>query len=614
MTTQTRPAAPIGPEQLRAAMDTLRRYKAGKAELERRILEDEQFWRLRHQGPEADSGLPRSVSAWLVNVILNRHADAIDNFPEPNCLPRAADDREEARRLSRVLPVILRQSGFAQVWSDCWWYKLKFGAACYGVFWDAAAQGGLGDVSIRKCDLLNLFWQPGITDLQRSRHVFHVELRPLEELYEEYPQLTGKLRGEGEALAAFVPSAAPESGGRALVVDWYYKRRGLLHYCKFVEDQVLFSSENADPDRGWYDHGKYPFLLDVLFPEEGSPCGYGYIDVCKDPQKQIDLMNRAMLRNTLAAATPRYFLRSDGAVNEEEFADFTRPFVHTDGGLGSDSILPITSAPLSGSCLTYLQMKIQELRETSGNTEANAGAIPSGVTAASAIAALQEAGGKLSRDMVEASYRSFEELCLLVIDLIRQFYDVPRTFRITGEDGEEHFASYDNSGLRPRPLPSPFGVDLGYRSPVLDIEVTPQRQSRYTKAEYNELALKLFAAGLLDPRRVEEALACLGVMDFKGREELMAQLRQRQAELSDAARQRELTLRLARMVDEDRGTDLLARLAAQDGEGAMNAAPGAVAASGGGRGSRGAVRWPVRGESPVTYRARQRARSTARAR
>ena len=43
---QTNP--PIGTEQVRQALQTLRRYQAGKAGLERRILENEEFWRLRH--------------------------------------------------------------------------------------------------------------------------------------------------------------------------------------------------------------------------------------------------------------------------------------------------------------------------------------------------------------------------------------------------------------------------------------------------------------------------------------------------------------------------------------------------------------------------------------
>ena len=103
-------AAPvIGPAELKRAMEILRRYKAGKAGLERRILDNEEWWRMRHWDriPEQDSTGLRTRSAWLVNVILSKHADAMDALPEPAFLPRSADDAEQARLLSAVVPVIL---------------------------------------------------------------------------------------------------------------------------------------------------------------------------------------------------------------------------------------------------------------------------------------------------------------------------------------------------------------------------------------------------------------------------------------------------------------------------------------------------------------------------
>jgi hypothetical protein len=598
---------PVGEEQVRKAMDTLRRYKAGKANLEKRIIENEQFWKLRHwdmmRGEDGNPRDPRPASAWLVNVVLNRHADAIDNYPEPNCLPRAADDQKEAQKLTKILPVILKQNGFGQVYSDVWWYKLKAGTGVYGVFWDSDKLNGLGDIAIRKVDILNLFWEPGITNIQDSRNIFHVEMVDNDVLVEQYPQLQGKLRGTTQQVSRFLYDDSVDNTDKSAVVDWYYKRRvngkDVLQYCKFCENVVLFASENemqrptaeqpvtdpmtgapvADPvtgmpavqtvetgpsmaERGWYDHGKYPFVMDVLYPEEGTPCGFGFIDIAKDPQKQIDLMNQAMLKNTLAAATPRFFIRDDGAVNEAEFADWTKPFVHTNGNLGQDSILPIQSTQLQGNYVSFLQMKEQELRETSGNTEANTGSVPSSVTAASAIAALQEASGKLSRDMVNTSYRTFEEICLLCIDLIRQFYDMPREFRITGDMGREEFASYDNSGLQPKPQGSPFGVDMGYRSPVIDIEVVPQKESRYTKAEYNELALQLYGAGFFNPQAADQALACLGMMDFKGREDVMQRISQNGTLFQKLAQTQQLLLQMAQTVDALKGTNYADQIAA----------------------------------------------------
>ena len=396
----------IGAEAVRAAAEVLRRYRAGKQNLDRRIIDNEQFWKLRHweqMEKAGEGGNPEDVrpaSGWLVNCILSKHADAMDCYPEPTVLPREPGDRQEAETLSRILPVLLKNDRFRRTYSKAWWDKLKSGCAVYGVFWDNEKLHGLGDVSIRSMDVLNLFWEPGVTDIQESEHFFCTELVPNNHLVRRWPELEGKLGRGGAQVSRYLFDDKVDTSEQSLVVDWYYhterEGRQVLQYCKFVGENVLYATEN-DPEmaaRGWYDHGKYPFVFDTLFPEEGTPCGYGYVDLCKSAQKQIDLMNQAILKNTLAAATPRFFIRADGAVNENEYADWTRPFVHTNGNLGADSIAPIRVPALDSVYVAVLQNKIAEMKETAGNRDVMSGGTAGGVTAATAIAALQEAGGR----------------------------------------------------------------------------------------------------------------------------------------------------------------------------------------------------------------------------
>jgi len=526
----------IGTEEVRRAADILRRYHAGKRQLEQRIIDNEQFWKLRHwqqmekTGQGGNPADPQPTSGWLVNCILSKHADAMDCYPEPTVLPREPGDREEAGKLTRILPVILKKNGFKRTYSSAWWYKLKSGCAVYGVFWDAGKLNGLGDISIRRMDLLNLFWEPGVTDIQDSPHFFSTELQDREALEERYPQAKGKADRGGWTLSRYLYDDAVDTSGKVLVVDWYYHTREngrrVLQYCKFVGDTVLYATEN-DPDmrdRGWYDHGRYPFVFDVLFPEEGTPTGYGYVDLCKSPQKQIDLMNQAILKNTLASATPRFFVRSDGAVNENEYADWTRPFVHTNGNLGSDSIAPIQTAGLDSVYVAILQSKIAEMKETAGNRDVMSGGTAGGVTAATAIAALQEAGGKLSRNMIDDGYEAFSQVLTLCIELVRQFYDMPRQFRLLGKNGGQ-FAMFDNRGLQPRPL-----LTGGYRVPEFDLEVTAQDETPYQTMEYNQLALQLFQMGFFRSDMAEQALRCLELMQFRHKETLTEVIRQGQKE------------------------------------------------------------------------------------
>lgn len=519
-------AMPVNKETLVRAMDTLRRYKAGKANLDRRIVENEQWWKLRHWDYMKEQGTTdlKTKSGWLVNVLLSKHADAIDAFPEPNCLPREKNDVGQAKMLSAILPVVLDQNDFEKVWSDNWWKKLKAGAGIYGVYWDKSAQNGLGDIAVCAVDPLNLFWEPGITDLQKSRNLFHVELADNEVLEAQYPQLAGKLGGRAFTGARYLYDDNVDTAGMSAVIDWYYHKsvggRRTLQYVKFVGDEVLYATENdpAMAQRGLYDHGKYPFVVDAMFPEEGTPVGFSYIDLCKDPQRQIDLMNNAIVANCIAAATPRWLVRGDGGINEEEYADWTKPFVHVQGTLDEAAIRQITVQGMSANYLNLLSQKIGELKETSGNRDVSNGGTTAGVTAASAIAAIQEQSGKLSRDQIQNSYRCYRNLLLLVIELVRQFYTAPRQFRITGADGAPQFVSFDSAGLQPT-------VQNGiFRSPLFDVEVSAQKQNAYSKLSNNELALQLFKLGMFNPQFAPQAAACVQMMDFKGKQQVLQRI------------------------------------------------------------------------------------------
>ena len=522
----------IGKKEIEKALGVLNEYKKGKTNLEQRIIDNEQWFKLRHweQMRKTATG-DEPASAWLFNSIANKHADAMDSFPEAVCLPREESDSTAADMLTSVLPVILERNGFEKVYSDTWWYKLKAGTACYGVFWNPLAGNGLGDIEIRQIDILNLFWESGIKELEKSRNVFYVELFDNDSLSARYPQLKGKTGTSSLPAARYIYDDAVDTSEKSVVVDWYYKRsvggREVLHYCKFCNGEVLFASENESryAYTGYYDHGRYPFVLDPLFTEEGTPCGFGYIDIMKDAQKQIDSLNNAILKNARMATSVRYFVNSAGSVNEEEFSDWSKAFIHVNGSnLGEDSLRQLRVNTLPDVYLAVLNGKIDELKETSGNRDFSQGGTSAGVTAASAIAALQEAGSKLTRDMIKGGYRAFKEICETSIELIRQFYDEPRCFRIIGAGGESSFAGFNNSLIKPRSQGTAFGVELGSRVPVFDIRVITQKANPFSRLGQNELALELYKAGFFNPAVRDQALSALTLMDFEGKKQIIARV------------------------------------------------------------------------------------------
>ena len=338
----------------------------------------------------------------------------------------------------------------------------------------------------------------------------------------------------------------------------------MLHYVKFVNSEVLYATED-DPEmsqRGLYDHGLYPFVFDPLFKVEGTPCGFGYIDVGKSSQEYIDRGNQAIMKNMLANAKPRYFINNNGAVNEEEYADTTKDFIHVDGNLGQDSVIPVSASPLKEIYVSILNNKIDELKETTGNRDISTGGTTSGVTAASAIAAMQEAGSKLSRDNSKAAYRAYRKIVQMVIELIRQFYDLPRKFRILGENGTAQYIQYSNAGIQPQNQGIEMGVDMGFRMPVFDVEITAQKQSPYSKMSQNELALQFYSAGFFNPQMADQALACLDMMDFDRKEFIMQKIAQNGGMYQQMLQMQQQMLMLAQMVDQQRGSNIAEQIAA----------------------------------------------------
>ena len=574
----------IGTEEVAKAAQVLQQYKSGKAALDTRIVDNELWFRMRHWKNYKNKMMedkPTPASGWLFNSIANKHADAMDNYPEPNVLPRAADDEKTAKVLSKVLPVVLEQADYEQAYSDTWWRKLKQGTGVKGIFWDPTKRSGIGDIAIKSMDILMLYWEPGVMDIQESPNLFSLSLEDNDQLKAKWPQMDGHT-GSTLEVAKYIHDENISTADKSVVVDWYYKKarpegQPLLHYCKFCNGVVLYASEN-DPqyaDRGFYDHGQYPFVFDPLFMEEDSPAGFGYIDVMKDTQTAIDEMNHAMDENIKLAAKPRFLLSDAAGVNEEELADWSKDIVHVAGGIRDGILSPLQTAGLQGNCISYRDARVSELKEISGNRDVSQGGTTSGLTAASAIAALQEAGSKLSRDMLKSAYRAFAKECYLIIELMRQFYDEERVYRITGPTGQTEFVPFSGQALRPQPVGMVGGVELGAHEPVFDITVSAAKKSTFNRLSQNETAKECYQLGFFAPANADAALAALDMMDFEGIEKVRERVQQNGTLYQQLQQAMEQVQKMAGLLDQMTGSNMSA---------AAGAAAQAAGASGGGSG------------------------------
>ena len=173
--------------------------------------------------------------------------------------------------------------------------------------------------------------------------------------------------------------------------------------------------------------------------------------------------------------------------------------------------------------------------------------------------------------MIKSSYRAFTKVCTLCVELIRQFYDEPRQFRIIGERGAMEFIQYSNQRIRMQPQGEAFGVDLGYRLPVFDIKIRSQKSSPFSKLAQNEMAKEFFGMGFFRPDMADQALACMEMMDFEGRDTIMDKVAQNGTLFQMVQQLQQQVMQLAAIVDAQNGTTI-SQGAAQSVQTAQSAA------------------------------------------
>lgn len=568
---------PITKNEIRRATEILQEYKRGKTDLENRLRAHEEFWKQRQWksgvGNARISGEDARYKVystpWLHTCIETRIADAMDAYPTCKFHPRNEDDEEEAKMLTKIVPVILSRIGYQRTYRRTSRYGLMHGAFLQGVFWDPKANGGLGAIEIKSVDAMNLFWQPGIRDIQDSANVFHTTLMDNDAIERMYPQAKNHFGKNSTLIGKYLYDEHIDTKDKSVVIDWYYKKNEggttVLHFCKYVNDVVLYSSENDGLTEGYYHHGQFPFEMNPLYEVEGSPFGYGLIDTCESTQLQIDLLNKAICDNATEGSRPRYLYSAANTINPEELNDPTVRLVRVEGKVDEEHLRQIETSELPGIYVSYLNNLVEQLKFCTANQDVNNGAAPSGVTSYSALSALQETSGKKPRETNRTFYDSFKRVIYFVIELIRQFYVTPQQFRIDGADGKREYITYTNAGLQPQDQMTE-GVVTGKRKPQFDIEVTCEKADPYKKLSHNEFILQLYNLGAFNPKNVDQALALIDHLDFDDKEKIVETIKRNKTLTEWLVQFQQIALSLAQQTDPALA-DQLAQIISQTDQG-----------------------------------------------
>lgn len=472
-----------------------------------------------HDVPVTDRSEPRPVTPIIQSTVENIKAELMDRSPEAVILPESPADRD----IAGVIEAIIRQNhdadGYVKEYRRLVHDLLVGGYCVQEVGYDNMLNGGLGGAFIRQVDARSILFDPLATDAQEGRGVFKISLKTREYIQSRFPKsapfLTADAFGTPDAVEDGILHANRQDA--VLFLEYWWREydaeseRYSVHMAQIAGNQVLADSRDAKPD-GLFEHGLYPFVITPLFTRKGSCLGLGLVDMFETQQKYADKLDQIVLKNALMASHNKLLVTEASGFDVDDLRDWAKE-VHC--GESLNGVTWFTTPPLPAYIIGYINNIRESIKQESGANDFSRGMVTGGVTAASAIAAMQEMSNKRARMIARMLHESFRDAVRLEIEVEREFNFFTRKVNVT-VDGETEERTFESVMLTKRAkgnvlLPIEF-----------HISVKAQQETKYSAMSQNELALKMLQSGVMTPAQAVE------LMVFEGKDQLLKQMKEQQ--------------------------------------------------------------------------------------
>ena len=407
----------------------------------------------------------------LKSTVNNCIADQMDNMPEALMAPERPGLEEVATDLTDVVRFILDQNNYEAIHRRRTEDFFVTGSAVTQVCWDDDMDGGKGDVALIRWPIEAFLWDPFAEDIQSGRAVMKVSWHPLEWFREHYPDAGKYVVGEdmrhgGVGQHEAQLDAGYDDDSRAMLMEYWYrtydakKNRYTVNVAYLAGGALLEKAEDV------YDHGMYPFIVDAMTPIEGLPIGEGLVTELAPMMRYVNRYAHYIDENLRMASKNRALVRRNANLDVEALRNWQENIIPGDD-ITPDAVQWFQSKPLSGMAPQQMLQFQSDIKMDSGQNQFTRGETAGGITAASAISALQEAGGKITRLRTAVLNQGFKVMIEQVMWLVSQFYGGKKTRMITGRDGRprevdmssKHLMGADAAGKGKLPSP-PYHVQI----------------------------------------------------------------------------------------------------------------------------------------------------------
>ncbi len=417
-----------------------------------------------------------------------------DGMPKPEYIPQEPGDLELAEILNDVL---------ASDWaSGNWLYKLTeaiydahfYGTGFGGMPYDPDASNGAGRIVFRSEDTFCQYPDPSARDVNEdSNYHVHAEPQDIERLKRKYPHVAQYLKPDLIDLSRRDRANFSEDTKYKSPTDSRMITEGqsgydveakdeALEVTLYIHDPTYCEEEIAekDPETGGekkaylqklkypngrkivvvngvlcengpipYEDKKFPYLrlVNYILPREFW--GISEVEQLESPQKIFNKLISFALDVLTLMGNPVWIVDNTSGVDTDNL--FNRPGLVVEKEPNSE-VRREEGVQLQPYVLQMIDRMKSWFDDVSGDTDASRGLQPGGVTAASAIEALQQASQTRLRQKTRNIDAFMQDFGKMYASRVFQYYDSPRVFRVTGSNNSTRYFKFH---VEKRPVTEP---------------------------------------------------------------------------------------------------------------------------------------------------------------
>lgn len=461
----------------------------------------------------------------LLSTIQNKIADQMDNMPEAVLVPESPMMQEYAEDATDVVRWIFERNDYDSLYQSLTEDFYVAGTAMVQIHWDEDMDNGDGNVRIIRVPIDTVVWDPTARDLQSCRAIFKTIYHPKGWYQEHYPEAGRFVQPD----SYFDPDRERMMRDEdVMMLECWWREydaaseKYRIHVSHMAGHVLLYDSRDEFPE-GLYAHGQYPFAMctyrNSISTLAGRSCVEDYVELNRYANRNAKYIDWS----TRFAARPKLLIGQGLELrNETEITDAEKQIVHIDGMLNGSNLVWMPTPQVPPMAYQMQLWYIDALKQESGQNQFARGEGGMGVTAASAIQSLQEAGAKSSRMESQRLSGLYRHATEQILWLVAQFYDPPRVIMITGNPQSPYAAREMIAGRQM--VTSDIDLHPAYR-----VNLQIRRRNPLRIESENELILELYqiSAQAGQPMSAADVLELLQV---DGKERILPKLKEMSAQ------------------------------------------------------------------------------------